>query len=336
MKQQPHDNVLTIMSGGAAGDGVRAIGSNLVKFIIESGYEAFASVDYPSLIRGGHNFSRMTFSNEKVFNDYSQIDVLIAFNEETIQIHLEELREGALILADKFTEEEKQAFGDRAIEIPMSKYAKESGAPPIARSSVALGALCFILDLSLEKLEEMLRVVFKNKKEDINVELARLGYEYVKEKGIKHERNFEPMPDVKDTLNASDTFSLGMVKAGLDFFISYPMTPSTPILHYLAARQKELGVKVIHPESELSVINMALGVAYAGKRSAIGTAGGGFALMHEPFSFAGIGEIPLLVAVVMRQAPASGVPTYTSQADLLFTVFAGHGEFTKIVILPGD
>ncbi len=336
MTQQPHDNVLTIMSGGAAGDGVRASGSNLVKFIIESGYEAFASIDYPSLIRGGHNFSRVSFSNEKVFNDYAQIDVLIAFNDETIQIHREELREEALVLADKFTDEEKQAFGDRAIVIPMSQYAKELEAPAIARSSVALGALCFILDLPFDKLEEMFKVVFKDKKEDLNIKLANLGYEHVKANGIKHTRNFEPNTGLQEILNGSETYGEGMVKAGLDYYVSYPMTPSSPILHYLAAKQKEFDIKIIHPESELSVINMALGIVYAGKRAAIGTAGGGFALMHEPFSFAGVGELPLLTAVVMRQAPASGVPTYTSQADLLFTVFAGHGEFSRIVMLPGD
>ena len=334
--KETQDNILTIMSGGAAGDGVRAVGTNLVKFIIESGFEAFASIDYPSLIRGGHNFSRMSFSNEQVFNDYSVIDILIAFNDETIWLHKDELKENGLILSDSFTEEELSVFGSRAVVLPMDKFAKELGAPPIARSSVALGALCFILDLSMKKLEKLLLEVFKDKKSDVNIELARRGFEHMQELGTKYERRFEPSQDAKDMLNASDTFSLGMVKAGLDCYISYPMTPSTPILHYLAANRKKLGVQVIHPESELSVINMALGVAYAGKRSAIGTAGGGFALMHEPFSFAGVGEIPLLVAVVMRQAPASGVPTYTSQADLLFTVFAGHGEFTKIVILPGD
>ena len=334
--KEPQNNILTIMSGGAAGDGVRAMGTNFTKFVIKNGFKAFSSVDYPSLIRGGHNFSRMSFSNEKVFNDYSAIDILVAFNNETVQLHLDELKEGSLILADSFSEEELSTFGSRAIVLPMDKIAKELGAPPIASSSVALGALCFILDLSIDKLEELLLEVFKNKKSEVNVALARRGFEYMQEQGTKYERTFEPAQDAQEMLNASDTFSLGMVAAGLDFFISYPMTPSTPILHYLAAHQKELGVKVIHPESELSVINMALGVAYTGKRSTIGTAGGGFALMHEPFSFAGIGEIPLLVAVVMRQAPASGVPTYTSQADLLFTVFAGHGEFTKIVILPGD
>ena len=334
--KEPKNNILTIMSGGAAGDGVRAMGINFTKFVVRSGFESFSSADYPSLIRGGHNFSRISFSDEKVFNDYSVIDILVAFNKETLQLHKDELKEGGLILADSFSEEELSSFGSRAIVLPMDEIAKELGAPPIASSSVALGALCFILDLSMEKLEELLLEVFKNKKSEVNVALAKRGFEYMQEQGTKYERNFEPTQDNQETLNASDTFSLGMVKAELDFFIAYPMTPATPILHFLAAHQKEMGLKVIHPESELSVINMALGVAYAGKRVAIGTAGGGFALMHETFSFSGMGELPLLVAVVMRQAPASGVPTYTSQADLLFTVFAGHGEFTKIVILPGD
>jgi 2-oxoglutarate ferredoxin oxidoreductase subunit alpha len=114
------------------------------------------------------------------------------------------------------------------------------------------------------------------------------------------------------------------------------MTPVTSLLQYLAGQQKNTKVKVIQPESELSVINMALGISYAGKRVAIGSATGGFALMQEAFSFAGIAELPLVAVVSQRQGPATGLPTYSSQTDLRFVIHAGHGEFPKIVIAPGD
>jgi 2-oxoglutarate ferredoxin oxidoreductase subunit alpha len=114
------------------------------------------------------------------------------------------------------------------------------------------------------------------------------------------------------------------------------MTPATGDLHYLAAQQAKSNIKVIQPESELSVINMALGMSYAGKRVAVGSATGGFMLMQEAFSFSGIAELPLAVVVAQRQGPATGVPTYSSQTDLNMAIHAGHGEFPRIVLIPGD
>jgi 2-oxoglutarate ferredoxin oxidoreductase subunit alpha len=334
--KEPQNNILTIMVGGAAGDGTRALGSNLFLFFIKNGFETFASADYPSLIRGGHNFSRITFSDDRVYNDYSAIDILIAFNEETIQLHRSELKEGSVILADSFTEEEPGASHSGAVLLPMKEFAKEIDAPQIARSSVAFGAVCYLLGLPFEKMEEVLREVFKEKGLDVNIRLAQMGYDHLKASGTTYPRNFEPKQEGAEALDASSTFSRGLVKAGLDFYVAYPMTPASPILHFLAKNQKDMGIKVIHPESELSVINMALGIAYTGKKTAIGTSGGGFALMQESFSLAGMSETPLVVAMVSRQSPASGVPTYTSQADMLFILNSGHGEFPRIVLAPGD
>ena len=114
------------------------------------------------------------------------------------------------------------------------------------------------------------------------------------------------------------------------------MTPASSIQHYLAKISQGTAIKVVQPENEITVINMALGCAYAGKRAAIGTSGGGFGLMHEGFSLAGMAEIPLLVALSQRPGPATGVPTYTSQSDLNPIRYSGHGEFARLVLAPGD
>jgi len=339
MKNEKQNNLITIVSGGAAGDGARSVGGNLARLLVKEGFEVFESVDYPSIIRGGHNFARLSFSNQRVYNDHSLINILIAFNQETIQLHRDKFTSETIILANDFTGEEISEFGARAIKLPMEIYANKENAPMIASGSVALGAVCFLLNLSFEKLEEALNDVFQEKHLAVNVVLAKQGYQYLKEKQIIYPRNFEsiqPIQQNKEVLNASETFGQGMVQAGLDYYVAYPMTPASPILHFLAKQNVSLGIKIVQPESELSVINMALGIAYTGKRVAIGTSGGGFALMQESFSFAGMGEIPLLIAMVQRPAPASGVPTYTSQADLLFILNSGHGEFPRIVIAPGD
>ena len=217
------------------------------------------------------------------------------------------------------------------------KYSvKKLTLPEITRNSVALGALCYLLDLPLLTMKQVLGKVFENKKPEANIKLAEIGYDHLALNKFRHSKKIQPSEPHGEFLDGNMAFSRGLLKAGLDFYVGYPMTPASTILHYLAREQKKDGLKVIQPESELSVINMALGMSYAGKRVAVGSATGGFALMQEAFSFAGMAEFPLVVAVSQRQAPATGVPTHSSQSDLRFVIHAGHGEFPRIVIAPGD
>jgi 2-oxoglutarate ferredoxin oxidoreductase subunit alpha len=126
-----------------------------------------------------------------------------------------------------------------------------------------------------------------------------------------------------------------MVRGGLEAYISYPMTPSSSLLHFLAEEQEDLGITVVHPENEIAVILMALGFASAGKRAAVGTSGGGFCLMTEGLSLAGMAELPVVLLVSQRTGPSTGLPTYTGQADLLFVLHAGQGEFPRLIVAPG-
>jgi 2-oxoglutarate ferredoxin oxidoreductase subunit alpha len=331
-----HDSVFTIGIGGAAGDGIRESGLTLGAILAELGYESFLSFTYSSLIRGGHNFSRLSFSKEKIYSDHEALDVLIALNEESIVIHRGELASNAVVLADAFEAQDIEKLKDNAVIIPMSSTAKEINAPAITRNSMALGAICYLLDLDFELMQKILGEVFKNKSPEINVRLADVGYQLLKQKDFRHSKKIKPSEGKKELIDGNSALAKGFQAAGLDFYIAYPMTPATSILHFLANEQKKSKLRVIQPESELAVINMALGMAYAGKRVAIGSATGGFALMQEAFSFAGIAELPLAVAVSQRQGPATGLPTYSSQTDLRFAIHAGHGEFPRIVIAPGD
>ena len=268
MFENAQKDILTIGVGGAAGDGVKKAGIKIADFLRGRGYEVYVSFEYPSLIRGGHNFTRLSFSKNRIWCDHSKLDILIASNEESVGLHRSELKEGAKIITD----------------MPLPKISEN---PEIIFSDI----------------ENMSKMPFDTKTE---------------------------------LIDGNTAFAKGLQAAGLDFYLAYPMTPATSILHYLASKQTKEGLKVIQPENEISVINMALGMAYAGKRAAVGTATGGFALMQEAFSFAGMAELPLVVAVAQRQAPATGVPTRSSQSDLRFVIHAGHGEFPRIVISPGD
>ncbi len=334
--RKSHDSVFTIGIGGAAGDGVRESGTTMGTILADLGYEVFLSFNYPSLIRGGHNFARLTFSKEKIYCDHEALDVLIALNEETITLHRPELAENAVVFADSFEAQDIEILKNNAVTIAMANTAKELNAPAITRNSMALGATCYLLDLNFDLMQNLLGKVFKDKNPELNTKLADLGYQQMKKMNFRHEKKIHPTPEKKELIDGNAAFGQGLIAAGLDFYVAYPMTPATSILHFLANKQTESNMRVIQPESELSVINMALGMAYAGKRVAVGSASGGFALMQEAFSCAGIAELPLVVAVSQRQAPATGLPTYSSQTDLRFAIHAGHGEFPRIIMAPGD
>ena len=334
--RKSHESVFTIGIGGAAGDGIRESGTTLGAILSELGYESYLSFTYPSLIRGGHNFARITFSKEKVYSDHEALDVLIALNEESVVLHHKELAHNSIVFANSFEPALTEILKDNAVIIPMAARVKEINASPITRNSMAIGALCYLLDLDYNLMQTILTKVFENKQAEVNIKLADEGYNLLKDKNFRHSKKIEPNSNKKELIDGNTAFARGLVAAGLDFYIAYPMTPATSILHYLASRQKDTIIRVIQPESELAVINMALGISYAGKRVAIGSATGGFALMQEAFSFAGIAELPLVIAVSQRQGPATGLPTYSSQTDLRFVIHAGHGEFPRMVIAPGD
>jgi len=321
--------VSTVLIGGQAGDGAKEAGINLGKLLATAGQEVFVSVDYPSVIKGGHIFSRISFSKEKIFSDYKKIDLLIALNNESISFHQKELKKDGVIFDESC--------------LPMTQITKEINAPAITRTSVALGATCYYFNLEIENLEKIFKEAFGEKAE-INIKLAKKGYQYLKTKNFKQKprrlkgSGLRPKASEKKKIliDGNQALALGLIKAGLNVYFAYPMTPATSILHFLAKKEKELGLKVVQPENEIAVINMAIGAAYTGQKVAVGTSGGGFDLMQEAMSLAGMAEIPLVIAVSQRPGPSTGVPTYTSQSDLRSTRFSGHGEFPRILLAPGD
>ena len=146
--------------------------------------------------------------------------------------------------------------------------------------------------------------------------------------------NLEKGDKYRPIITGNEAISLGAIAGGLDAYYGYSMTPASTILHTLAREAENFGLAVVHAESEIAVINMAIGSTFTGARAMVGTSGGGFALMTEGFSLAGITEAPILVILSQRPGPATGVPTYTEQADLAFALTAGHGDFLRIVASP--
>lgn len=340
MEQVPRspDGVWTIAVAGAAGDGIREAGIYFSHFLDRLGFFVFTGFYYPSLIRGGHNVARMTFADEKVRSDHKALDVLVATNLESVRLHAQELKEDAIVLIDEKFADEARGLARSVIALPIERFVKEMNVPHAAGTAVALGALTRLIGLPKEEAHRLSEEALSFHRFEWTLALADKGYAYAEEAALPEWKVLRGthVAGEREVVGGNKAAGKGLIAAGLECFFAYPMTPSTSLLTYLARERIKAGFALVHPEDELAVMNMAIGAAFAGKRAAVTTGTGGFALMQEGFSLAGISETPIVAVVSQRQGPATGVPTHTAQADLQFVLHSGHGEFPRFVFAPGD
>jgi len=205
----------------------------------------------------------------------------------------------------------------------------------------ALGVLGGLLGLDHQVADQLVRDNFARMGAEVlerNRRALAAGFEWTSGRQTPL-RRLSPAPEPRPPrlmFNGNEALVLGALSAGLRFYSFYPMTPSTPIALHLAACAARMGLVVEQGEDEIAAINMALGASFAGAPAMVGTSGGGFALMAESVSLAGITETPIVIVVGQRPGPATGLPTRTEQGDLEFVLHAGHGEFPRAVFAPGD
>jgi len=327
----------TIKIGGEAGQGIQTIGDTLAKVFSRSGYHVFTHQDYESRIRGGHNFFQIRFSDKPVMSSRVKIDILVALDKESITLHEKELSDNGRIIYDSSALKQKHE-NQRFLDIPFVDLAAEHGGSKIMANTVATGAVLGMLGMEPGILLGIIKDTFGKKGEDIikaNVNAAMAGHDFAVKQCITCSFSAAPLAKPKMLIAGIDSIGLGAVASGCKFYSAYPMTPSTGIMNYIAGKGKEYGIIVEQAEDEIAAINMALGASFAGVRAMTGTAGGGFALMVEGLSLAGMTETPIVIALGQRPAPATGFPTRTEQADLNFALYTAHGEFPRVIFAPG-
>jgi 2-oxoglutarate/2-oxoacid ferredoxin oxidoreductase subunit alpha len=327
----------SIKIGGEAGQGIQTIGETLSRVFSRSGYHVFSHQDYESRIRGGHNFYQIRISDKPVRASRDRIDILIALDRESIACHEKELNAGGRILFDSSSLKDV-AGGPSYLDIPFSELALKSGGSAVMANTVATGAVIGMLGMDAAPLNDLIANAFRSKGSaviDANMRAAQAGYEHASRTCTGCAFSVAAGSGRKLLMTGVDGIGLGALASGCGFYAAYPMTPSTGIMNYLAAKSAEYGVVVEQAEDEIAAINMALGASFAGARAMTGTSGGGFALMVEGLSLAGMTETPVVIAMGQRPGPATGFPTRTEQGDLQFLLSAGHGEFPRVLFAPG-
>jgi len=328
----------TIKIGGAAGQGIETISGILTRLLARAGYHVFSHQDYESRVRGGHNFFQIRFSDTQVAASRDFVDIVVALDRASIALHETELTKDGIIVYDSATLNEKHG-GPRFLDVPFNDLAVRRGGNKIMSNVVATGAVMGMLGLSIELLFAAIRDSFGRKGEEVikaNIEAARAGHEHAVTECLQCSFTAATQGSPKMLIAGNDAIGFGALASGCKFYAAYPMTPSTGILNYVAGKAREYGLVVEQAEDEVAAINMAIGASFGGVRAMTGTSGGGFALMVEGLSLAGMTETPVVIALAQRPGPATGLPTRTEQADLFLALFAGHGEFPRVIFAPGS
>lgn len=323
-------SVQHILIGGEAGQGLVTVGELLSKSFVKHGYDLLVVQSYQSRIRGGHNTYSLFVGDEPVYSPFSAIDVLVALNNETVNLHSAYLAKDGVILADAGV----ICTHSACLSVPYKELASK-----LMENTVALGVLATFLGLRSEVFHELLHSTFKKKSEVVveeNIKVFDNACDWAKTvKPTSFKTLASPLyPDQRMMINGNQAIALGAIAAGVNFCSFYPMTPATSIALTLVSHADQAGIVVEQVEDEIAAINMAIGASYAGACALVPTSGGGFALMAEGVSLAGMTETPLVIVVAQRPGPATGLPTRTAQEDLEFVLHAGHGEFARAIFAP--
>jgi 2-oxoglutarate ferredoxin oxidoreductase subunit alpha len=321
-------DVFTYIIGGKAGQGTKKAGIVAANFFADLKREVFQMNDYPSLIRGGHNFSIVSTSTNKIFSHYMNADLVVVLDQRSYDIHSKHLTNNGIMVYNS------DKIKGKGVGIAISSEAKKYDNPELIEGVAGVAILAAVLNINKEKLDDIIKKEYGQNVED-NINFAYSIYNDANKK-IEKKVSLNFGEKKKVSLSGSEAIGLGAAAAGLDIYFAYPMTPSTPVLHFFASNGKKLGIVTVQPENEIAVANMAIGASFCGAKSMVGTSGGGFCLMQEAFSLAGMVEAPVLFFLGQRPGPSTGVPTYTEQGELLFSLYPGQGEFPRIVASPGS
>lgn len=322
--------LFTFIAGGTAGAGIRKAGAVAGYIFTQMGRRVFEMEDYQSLIKGGHNFAVVSSATYPIQSHYMKADLVVATDKRSYDMHKDHLTSGGIMVYNSDAMKDQQI--PNGVGVAFTTISRKYTNSELRLGVGAIAALAAAIGMSKDELTEVIKSQYRDAENNVNFAMeiydAVAPQLYAKFALKKSDAKHLPM------ISGSEAISMGAVAGGLDFFFAYPMTPASPLLHYLAGHAKDFNIGVMHPESEIAAINMAIGAASMGLKTMVSSSGGGMALMEEAFSLSGLAEVPVLAILGSRPGPSTGVPTYTEQGDLRFALNQGHGEFPRIVASP--
>ncbi|MFE8695104.1 2-oxoacid:acceptor oxidoreductase subunit alpha [Cytobacillus sp. FJAT-53684] len=333
-------NQLSWKVGGQQGEGIESTGEIFAIALNRLGYYLYGYRHFSSRIKGGHTNNKIRVSTTQVRSISDDLDILVAFDQETIDLNYKELHDKGVIIADaKFNPTKPEDTNAAMFAVPFTELATELGTS-LMKNMVAVGATCAVLNLDINVFEEVVQEIFGRKGKQVvdkNMEAIKTGFDKMKEyigdtielmeleKADGNKRMF---------MIGNDAVALGALAGGCRFMAAYPITPASDIMEYLIKKLPPVGGAVIQTEDEISAVTMTIGANYGGVRALTASSGPGLSLKMEAIGLSGITETPLVIVDTQRGGPSTGLPTKQEQSDLMAMIYGTHGEIPKIVMAP--
>ncbi|EMP9581837.1 2-oxoacid:acceptor oxidoreductase subunit alpha [Staphylococcus aureus] len=328
--------------GGQQGEGIESTGEIFATAMNRKGYYLYGYRHFSSRIKGGHTNNKIRVSTTPVHAISDDLDILIAFDQETIDVNHHEMREDSIILADAKAKPVKpEGCHAQLIELPFTATAKELGTA-LMKNMVAIGATSALMNLNTNTFEELITNMFSKKGDkvvEVNIQALNEGYQLMQSRLPEIDGDFElestdALPHLY--MIGNDAIGLGAIAAGSQFMAAYPITPASEVMEYMIANISKVNGAVIQTEDEIAAVTMAIGANYGGVRAFTASAGPGSSLMMEAIGLSGMTETPLVIINTQRGGPSTGLPTKQEQSDLTQMIYGTHGDIPKIVVAPTD
>lgn len=335
-------NQISWKVGGQQGEGIESTGEIFATAINRKGYYLYGYRHFSSRIKGGHTNNKIRVSTSPVHAVSDDLDILVAFDQETIEVNHHEMRADSVIIADSKAKPDKpEDCRAQMIDLPFTKTAKELGTT-LMKNMVAVGATCALMDLETETFESLITAMFEKKGDkvvEMNIQALHEGYRLMQEQLETVEGDFQLTASQQDPhlyMIGNDAIGLGAISAGSRFMAAYPITPASEIMEYMIENLPKVGGTVVQTEDEIAAANMAIGSNYGGVRGFTASAGPGLSLMMEAIGLSGMTETPFVIVNTQRGGPSTGLPTKQEQSDLMQMIYGTHGDIPKIVVAPTD
>jgi 2-oxoglutarate/2-oxoacid ferredoxin oxidoreductase subunit alpha len=325
--------------GGQQGEGIESTGEIFSIALNRLGYYLYGYRHFSSRIKGGHTNNKIRVSTTEIRSISDDLDVLVAFDQETLDLNYKELHDNGVMIADaKFDPKKPEDTNAVMYSVPFTDIATELGTS-LMKNMVAIGATSAVLDLDINVFEEVVQEIFGRKGQQVvekNMKAIQAGYDYMKnELGVIETMQLEKADGQKRLfMIGNDAIALGFLAGGTRFMAAYPITPASDIMEYLTKHLPKIGGSVIQTEDEIAAVTMIIGANYAGVRAVTASSGPGLSLKMEAIGLSGITETPIVIVDTQRGGPSTGLPTKQEQSDLMAMIYGTHGEIPKIVMAP--
>jgi len=353
---KPIINDFTITVASPNGSGSQTSNLAIIRALFRMGIPVNGKNLFPSNIQGLPTWYIIRLSKDGYLARKEGVEVMVAWNDDTFAKDVASLAPGGVLLYSADSRLETSRDDIHIFRIPIKAIMNDFDIPIKIKKKVGnmiyVGGLAYLLDIDLERIKYGLgkELSGKQKAIDLNQSVVEAAYQWAQanwgEVTVPYQA--EAMDggfnDDKFLMIGNEASALGSVFGGCSFVSWYPITPSTSLVDYTRNYFTKLRhtadgkptYAVIQAEDELAAIGMVLGAGWAGARAMTATSGPGVSLMAE---FAGMGyfaELPGVIWNVQRMGPSTGLPTRTSQGDLMFTHFLGHGDSKQLVLLPAN